>query len=231
VDCAAGTSQSLSGQTSCDDCPPGFDSPPGSAECTVIDTQPVISLAANAAVDEAGFLSVPLSITDADGDNLVVTISTDSNEPELLDTGNSGTQVDPYPTTADGFFSETSIVNNPGSYTSSLDFSPVFGDGGGADGDGSGSYTVTVQVQDDDGNIITQDLSLIVNDIPQPIPASGTTLIEAESYDNQNTIGVEVNPGGVVNIGFTQNGDIAQYQIDVAQAGLYDFVFQVAKQE
>jgi len=207
-----------------------------------VDTEPVITLDATATVNEGGGLSVPLSISDADGDNLTVTISSVSDEPQLLQTNNSGIQVDPYPTSADGFLTESGVSAAAGSYSSSLDFSPIFGDGGGANGDGSGSYTVTVQVQDEDGNTITQDLALTVNDAPQPISATGTTRIEAESFDNQgppntgsgnNGIGVEIQTSapiaGVTNIGFTHNGEFVEYDIDVASAGTYTFDFLVSK--
>lgn len=206
-----------------------------------VSTSPVITLQSSATVDENGSLSVPLSITDLDGDNLTVTITTDSDEPENLQSNNSGIQVDPFPTTADGFFSESAISNSAGAYSSSLDFSPTFGDGGGANGDGSGSYTITVQVEDEDGNTVTETLALTVNDIPQPISATGITQIEAESFDNQggtggssSGIGVEINPPAngnpaFTNIGFTNNGDFAEYEIDVAAAGTYQFVFFVAK--
>ncbi|MCW5517433.1 Ig-like domain-containing protein [Muriicola sp. Z0-33] len=202
---------------------------------SVADTAPVISLAGTASVDEGGNLNIPLSITDADGDNLTVSTSTVSNEPQLLQSANSGKQVDPFPTTADGFFTENNTENIGGSYISQLQFNPVFGDGGGANGDGSGTYTITVQYSDEDGNSTSSDLVLTVNDVAQPVSGTAITRIEAESFDNQgpaNTqpggtgdskgIGVEID-AGFTNIGFTNTGDYAEYEIDVATAGIYRF--------
>lgn len=199
---------------------------------TPVNTTPLISLQASATVDENGNLSVPLSITDADGDLLTVTISTDSDEPQVLQSNNSGIQVDPFPTSADGFFTESGVSSSAGSYASNLVFTPTFGDGGGGNGDGSGTYTITVTVQDADGNTLSQDLTLTVNDVPQLITSSGVTRIEAESFDNQgggNGIGVEINSPGVTNIGFTNNSDFAEYEINVQAAGTYQFTFAVAK--
>ena len=45
---------------------------------------PVITLDGTASVIEGGNISVPLSITDADGDNLTVTLTSASNEPTNL---------------------------------------------------------------------------------------------------------------------------------------------------
>jgi len=197
-----------------------------------VNTIPSITLQSTATVAEDGTLSVPLSITDADGDLLTVTITTDSDEPQVLQSNNSGTQVDPFPTSADGFFTESGVTSSAGAYSSNLNFSPTFGDGGGGNGDGSGSYTITIQVGDTDGNTVTETLDLTVTDAPQAISASGTTRIEAESFDNQgggNGIGVEVNFPGVTNIGFTNDTDFAEYEIDVQATGTYQFTFAVAK--
>jgi hypothetical protein len=200
-----------------------------------VNSAPEIILAATATVGEGGTINVPLSISDTDGDNLTVTITSISNEPQELETSNTGAQTDPYPFDATNFLTETSISNNPGSYSSSLDFAPQFGDGG-SNGDGSGVYTVTVQVADEDGNSITQDIDVTVTDVPQFIADTGTTRLEAESYDNQgpanlgsgaNGIGVEV--GTITNIGFTTNGDFAEYIIDVQTAGTYQFDFYVSR--
>jgi large repetitive protein len=200
------------------------------------DTQPVITLQGTALVNEDGTLDVPLSISDADGDNLTVSISSASNEPTILESTNSGKQRDPWPNNADAFLTETGITTAAGSYSSTLAFAPTFGDGGGADGDGSGTYTVTVSVDDEDGNTITQDLILTVNDVPQALSTTQVVTIEAESFDNQGGtqagnegIGVEDDPAGFVNIGFTHNGDFAQYEIDVPAAGIYEFTFSIAK--
>ncbi len=210
-----------------------FDSP--------VETVPVIADFALTPLAEGETLTVPLSILDADGDDLTVTITSVSNEPQLLQStapNNNNNQVDPFPTDASGFLNEENINETPGSYSSNLVFTPIFGDGGGADGDGSGSYTITVQVEDQDGNTITETFDLTVSDVPQPIAASGTTRVEAESFDNQgpanngsgnNGIGVEVNDPGVTNIGFTNNGDFIEYEINVTQAGTYLFEFAIAK--
>ena len=207
-----------------------------SATFALADTAPVITLQSTGTVDEGGSLSIPLSITDADGDNLTVTITSISNEPQELQSGNGGAQTDPYPFDASGFLSESGVSDAPGAYSSSLDFNPVFGDGG-SNGDGSGVYTVTVNVQDEDGNSIDQTVDVTVNDVAQFIADTGTTRIEAESYDDQgpantgsgaNGIGVEVN-ATLTNIGFTTNGDFAEYLIDVQTAGNYQFDFAVAK--
>ncbi|MEM9326952.1 MAG: immunoglobulin-like domain-containing protein, partial [Bacteroidota bacterium] len=213
------------------------------AKVVVGNTAPSIaSFGAVPSVDEQSTLSVPLSITDHDGDNLTVTYELNSTEPQLLQSANSGTQVDPFPTTAVGFFTEANVVSAAGSYTADLEFAPTFGDGGGANGDLNGTYSIVVTVEDEDGNMVQGSFPLTVNDIAQPIAGLGTSTIQAESFDNQgppngspantsdaNGIGVEVNNPGVTNIGFTQVGDFAEYLIDVAAAGLYELKFQVAK--
>ena len=211
-----------------------------SASFSLINTVPVISLATTATVDENGTVSVPLSITDADGDNLTVSITSFSQEPANLHSNQSATNPpkDPFPFDAAGFLSETGISSSNGSYNSSLEFNPVFGDGG-SDGDGNGMYEIIVSVEDEDGNTINETLTLTVNDVAQFIPESLTnaTRIEAESYDNQgppnpgsgtNGIGVEVNPT-LTNIGFTNNGDFAEYLIDVETAGTYQINLAVAR--
>ncbi len=208
-----------------------------SATFTNINTTPVITLAATASVNEGGSISVPLSISDADDDNLTVTYTTLSNEPQLLQTTNAGKQVDPFPFDANGFFSESNSVSIPGSYQSTLDFIPTFGDGGGANGDGNGIYTLSVTVQDEDGNSISEDLIITVNDTPQFISETAITLIEAESFDNQgppnpgsgkNGIGVEEDPLGFVNIGYTHLNDYMEFDVDVETSGIYRFSMQVA---
>ncbi|WP_159447552.1 SdrD B-like domain-containing protein [Maribacter arcticus] len=197
-----------------------------------IDTAPEITLAATATLGEGGTINVPLSISDADGDNLTVSITSVSNEPQELQTTNAGVQTDPYPFDATNFLTESSVSNAPGSYSSSLDFTPQFGDGG-SNGDGSGVYTVTVQVDDEDGNSITKNIDVTVTDVAQFITDTGITRLEAESYDDQGNsaggdgIGVEV--GIITNIGFTTNGDFAEYMIDVQTAGTYQFDFYVSK--
>ena len=124
-----------------------------------------------------------------------------------------------------------------GSYSSSLDFTPTFGDGG-SDGDGNGTYTITVEVNDGVNAAVTQDLILTVNDVDQDVSATGTTRIEAESYDNQgNTGGPAVDGIGVENagptgflVGFTTDGDFVEYEINVQTAGTYQMDFSVARQ-
>ncbi|SDE79765.1 Por secretion system C-terminal sorting domain-containing protein [Pricia antarctica] len=204
------------------------------------DSVPVISLDATATVNEGGNISVPLSITDGDGDALTVTITSASNEPLELRSNNdpAGPQVEPYPFDASGFLTENINTDLDGLYSSDLVFAPTFGDGG-SNGDGSGVYTVTVNVSDTDGNTVEKTLNLTVNDTPQLISDAFVATLQAESFDNQgpantgsgdNGIGVEDNtPGGVINIGFTTNGDFAEYLIDVATAGTYSFDFFVAK--
>ncbi|MGB3143015.1 MAG: HYR domain-containing protein [Maribacter sp.] len=199
---------------------------------STIDTAPEITLAATAIVNEGGNISIPLSISDTDGDNLTVTYSSISNEPQLLQTNNSGKQVDPFPFDADGFFAQSNIASLAGSYSANLDFTPIFGDGGGSNGDGNGIYMITVTVTDEDENSISQDLVLTVNDIAQFVSETTITRIEAESFDNQgpenngsgnNGIGVEIDPLGFTNIGFAHVGDFVEYEIDVETAGLYAF--------
>ncbi|MDP5172876.1 MAG: malectin domain-containing carbohydrate-binding protein, partial [Bacteroidia bacterium] len=205
-----------------------------------VNSVPVISPIGNASVNENGTIQVPLSISDADGDNLTVTITSVSNEPQELQTANAGIQVDPYPTTASGFLAQNGISSSAGAYSASLDFSPTFGDGG-SNGDGNAVYTITVQVSDEDGNSITETFDLTVNDVVQTISGSGVTRIEAESFDNQgpaNTfpgnssgdtkgIGVEIAPT-FTNIGFTTKGDFVEYEIDVLSAGNYDCDFFIS---
>ncbi|MEM9328711.1 MAG: immunoglobulin-like domain-containing protein [Bacteroidota bacterium] len=204
---------------------------------SVLNTAPVISAIGDLTIAEAQVgASVPISITDADGDNLTVSVSSVSEEPEALQSTNATPQVDPFPTTAEGFLSETNVSMGPGTYASDLVFNPVFGDGGGADGDGSGTYTITVSVDDEDGNTVVETFTLTVNDAAQPIASNAVTRIEAESFDNQggdglgndDGIGVEVNQSGVTNIGFTNNGDFAEYLVDV-EAGTYTLDLKVAK--
>lgn len=203
---------------------------------TQANSVPEITVDATATVNEAGTLSVPLAITDADGDNLTVAITSVSNEPQDLQSANSGKQVDPFPTTAAGFLAESAVANVPGSYTSSLDFTPTFGDGG-SNGDGNAVYTVTIEVQDEDGNTITETLDVTVNDVDQVVASTGTTRIEAESFDEQgpdngspanssdnNGIGVEID-ATFINIGFTNAGDFVEYEIDVQTAGSYKLDF------
>lgn len=201
---------------------------------TQANTAPVITINPTASVDEGGSVSVPLNITDADGDNLTVAITSVSNEPQDLQSFNNGAkQVDPFPTSAAGFLTESSVSSTAGAYSSSLGFTPTFGDGG-SNGDGNAVYTITVEVSDEDGNTITETLDLTVNDVDQVVTEIGTTRIEAESFDEQgpdNTspgnnsdnsgIGVEIDPGGFVNIGFTNAGDFVEYEIDVETAGNY----------
>jgi PKD repeat protein len=192
---------------------------------------------AEKSVPEGGSLTIPVTLTDADGDNLTLTVTSISNEPQLLESGNTTIQRDPFPFDASGFLVVNNEVDTPGNYTADLVFTPVFGDGGGANGDGNGQYSITVAVSD--GTVTTQEVfTVTVTDTPQPISASAVTRLEAESFDNQgpanagsgsNGIGVEVNNPGVTNIGFTHNGDFAEYQIEVAQAGTYQFTFAVAK--
>ncbi|MEL6650030.1 MAG: immunoglobulin-like domain-containing protein, partial [Bacteroidota bacterium] len=194
---------------------------------------PVINSIGNSSVDEGGNIQIPLSISDADGDNLTVSVTTISNEPQELQSNNNGAQTDPYPFDASAFFAENNMVSGPGSYTSSLDFNPTFGDGG-SNGDGSGVYTITIQVDDEDGNTVTETFDLTVNDVHQALSASGVVRIEAESYDDQgNTgggVGIGVEEGSsVINIGFTTPNDFAEYLIDVPVAGTYQFDFAVAK--
>lgn len=195
-------------------------------------TVPVINTPSPTSVDEGGSVQIPLSITDADGDNLTVTITTISNEPQELQSNNNGAQTDPYPFDASAFFSESNQVTGAGSYSSSLDFSPTFGDGG-SNGDGSGVYTITIQVDDEDGNTVTETFDLTVNDVHQALSAASVTRIEAESYDDQGNIGggdgIGVEEGSFINIGFTTNNDFAEYLIDVPVAGTYQFDFEVAK--
>ncbi len=202
-------------------------------------TQPVVSVGgpATKVVAEGGSLQIPLSISDLDGDLLTVTITSESKEPQLLQSTNSGTQVDPFPTSAEGFLTVNNEVSSAGAYSATLDFDPSFGDGGGANGDGSGEYEVTVTVTDG-VNTIATPFTVTVTDTPQLLSTVAPTRIEAESFDNQgpantgsgnNGIGVEVNPSGVTNIGYTHVGEFVEYQIDVPQAGDYDFTFQVAK--
>ena len=162
---------------------------------------PVITLDGTASVIEGGNISVPLSITDADGDNLTVTLTSASNEPTNLQSnqgaGTGGIQIEPYPFDASDFLNESGVSSAAGSYSSSLDFTPTFGDGG-SDGDGNGTYTITVEVNDGVNAAVTQDLILTVNDVDQDVSATGTTRIEAESYDNQgNTGGPAVDGIGV----------------------------------
>ncbi len=202
------------------------------------DTQPVITLQGTASVDEGGSLSIPLTISDSDGDDLTVAITSSSNEPLALESNNdpTGIQMEPYPVDASGFFSETGGTNTAGSYSSTLNFNPVFGDGG-SDGDGNGVYTITVQVDDTDGNSISTTLDVTVNDVNQTISSSGATRIQSESYDNQGNsggptvdgIGVEEAGTGFI-IGFTTEGDFAEYEIDVLQAGTYQMDFFVSRQ-
>ncbi len=206
-------------------------------------TEPVVTVGGPAAkmVAEGGSLQIPVSISDLDGDNLTVIITSISNEPKLLESSTgSGTQVDPYPLSADAFLTVSDEVNNPGVYSANLNFTPTFGDGGGADGDGDGVYTVTVTVSDGNSSVNT-DFTLTVTDVAQPLSTTATTRIEAESFDNQGPpnsgsnpgnkgIGAEINDAtGIINIGFTHVGDFAEYEIDVPQAGTYDFSFEVAK--
>ena len=202
-------------------------------------TQPVVTIGgpATKTVAEGGSLQIPLSVSDQDGDDLTVTITSESEEPQLLETGNSGTQKDPYPTTAEGFLTVSDEVSTSGTYTANLNFDPVFGDGGGANGDGDGVYTITVTVSDGE-NTSSTPFTLTVTDEPQPLSAFAVTRIEAESFDNQGPpytgtgnqgIGVEVNPGAATNIGFTHVGDFVEYLVDVPQSGEYEFTFLVAK--
>lgn len=193
---------------------------------------PVITLDATATVDEGDNLSVPLTISDTDGDNLTVTFASMSTEPQLLQTSNDGKQVDPFPFDADGFFTQSNVNATAGSYAANLDFSPIFGDGGGANGDGNGTYNITVTVDDGNGNVISQDLMLTVTDIAQIVSGTLSTRIEAESFDNQGPpyvgvgnvgIGVEIDPLGFTNIGYSHVGDFVEYEIDVQTAGLYAF--------
>ena len=202
-------------------------------------TQPVVTIGgpATKSVAEGGSLQIPVTVLDGDGDALTVTVTSVSEEPQLMQTGNSGTQVDPYPTSAAGFLTVTDEVNASGSYSANLNFAPVFGDGGGANGDGNGVYTVTVSAVDGE-NTSSASFTLTVTDEPQPLSVLTTTRIEAESFDNQGppypgtgnqSIGVEVNPGGATNIAFTHVGDFVEYLVDVPQSGIYDFTFLVAK--
>jgi hypothetical protein len=205
-----------------------------------LSTQPVVTVGgpANKVVPEGSGLQIPISISDLDGDNLTVDVTSVSEEPTLLQTTNSGAQTDPYPFSAAGFLTISDEANNPGAYSANLNFNPVFGDGGGADGDGDGVYTVTVSVSDGTNSISTP-FTVTVTDVAQPLSTIATTRIEAESFDNQgppnsgsgsNGIGVEVNDDtGITNIGYTHVGEFAEYLIDVPQAGVYDFSFQVAK--
>ncbi|MEM6377603.1 MAG: malectin domain-containing carbohydrate-binding protein, partial [Bacteroidota bacterium] len=207
-----------------------------SIEIITTETSPVISPINNQSVDEGGTLNLMgiINISDGDGDNLTVSITSASNEPEHLQSGNSGNQRDPFPTDASGFLAENNTTNAGGTYISDLTFTPTFGDGS-SDGFGSGVYTVTVSVDDEDGNTVTETFDLTVNDIAQPIADDGSkTRIEAESYDDQGPdgtndgIGVEVD-NGFTNIGFTNNSDFAEYVINVTTAGTYQFDFSVAK--
>ncbi len=206
---------------------------------SIPNTAPVIAVIADQTVDEESTLDLTniVSITDADGDNLTVTISSVSDEPQMLQSNNNDKQTDPFPFDASGFLVESAVMNVPGSYTSTLTFDPTFGDGGGANGDGNGIYTITISVDDEDGNTITEDFVLTVNDIAQLVADTDTTRIEAESFDNQgppnpgngeNGIGVEEDLG-FTNIGFTHAGEFAEYEIDVETAGTYEFKFFVSK--
>ncbi|MEO1714770.1 MAG: malectin domain-containing carbohydrate-binding protein, partial [Bacteroidota bacterium] len=98
-------------------------------------TAPVFGSINMTPLSEGQSLTVPISITDADGDALVVAISTTSDEPQLLQSANSdaNNQVDPFPINADGFMTIQNVVNVGGSYTADLVFNPTFGDGGGAE--------------------------------------------------------------------------------------------------
>ncbi|WP_036155683.1 immunoglobulin-like domain-containing protein [Maribacter forsetii] len=169
-----------------------------------------------------------IEISDIDNDNLIVTISSISNEPQELQSNNNGQQTDPYPFDANNFITETVIINTAGSYVSDLNFLPTFGDGG-SNGDSSAVYTVSITVTDEDLNTIVESFEVTVNDVPQVLSTTEIVLIEAESYDNQGNlgggVGVGVEVGAKTVVGFTGPGDFVEYTIDVPTTGLYEFNF------
>ena len=157
----------------------------------VVNTIPTITPIANQSVNENGVLNLNniIDITDLDNDNLTVSISSASNEPQELQSTNNGAQTDPYPFDASGFLSENVVINTAGSYMADLAFSPTFGDGG-SNGDNNAVYTITVTVTDEDLNVITETFDVTVNDVAQVFPAVVNTSvrIQMESYDNQGNI-------------------------------------------
>ncbi|MDT0608488.1 immunoglobulin-like domain-containing protein, partial [Croceitalea rosinachiae] len=199
-----------------------------------VNSAPAIAAIADQIVTEGQSLNLSdiIDVSDVDGNLTSVSISSSSTEPQLLESTNVSPQTDPFPFDASGFLSETNTLNTGTDYESDLTFSPIFGDGGGANGDGNGTYDITVTATDADGESNVLTFQLTVLDAPQPISDSGITIVQAESFDNQggpSGIGVEVNNPGVTNIGFTNNGDFATYQINVLSAGTYDITFNVAR--
>ncbi|WP_282075917.1 malectin domain-containing carbohydrate-binding protein, partial [Maribacter aquivivus] len=197
---------------------------------TVVNTIPSISAIANQSVNENDVLNLNniIEILDADNDNLSVTISSISNEPQELQSNNNSPQTDPFPFNASGFLTENILINTPGSYSSDLMVSPTFGDGG-SNGDGSAVYTITISVTDEDSNTVIETFDVTVNDIPQELSASNSVRIEAESYDNQGNlgggVGVGVEVGAKTVVGFTGPGDFVEYTINVPTTGTYEFNF------
>ncbi|KQC29410.1 PKD domain-containing protein [Flagellimonas eckloniae] len=206
----------------------------------ITNVEPEISLAETTSVNEGESLQLPLTVSDDDGDDLTVTITSVSNEPQELQSNNEagevppGIQREPYPIDASGFFTETGIASSAGSYSSTLNFDPTYGDGG-SNGDGNGVYTITVEVSDANGNSVSKTLDVTVNDVDQNISSLMATRIEAESYDDQgNTgggdgIGIEEAGTGFI-LGFTTAGDFTEYNINVTEAGTYQMDFFVARQ-
>lgn len=121
-----------------------------------------------------------------------------------------------------------------------------------------GTYEAKLVVKYIDNTVETKVFSIMVQGLPTPQPFNGTPItlegtIEAENYDlggegvgyhdteeenlavtagsavYRNDDGIDIEVGSsVTNIGYTNNGEWANYTVDVAADGNYDFQFMVA---
>lgn len=97
-------------------------------------------------------------------------------------------------------------------------------------------YPTIESLKDDSRNAMKVDWvktwKLVPGEPEPPVSAEHSIpgKIEAEQFSNQS--GIQVEPtsdsGGGDNIGYIENGDVAEYKVNVAQAGKYKLSFRVA---